>query len=243
MALDVPALILVGGLGTRLRSVLNDRPKPLAPVGGRPFVTFLLDQLQAAGCRRVTLCTGYRSQQVAEAIGSRFGSLEVTYSVEPEPLGTGGAVRLAMSQAPGELFLVMNGDSYVNCSLGEFFEWHRAHGCPGSLVLTRVADAGRFGTVEVDEAGRIQSFREKEGLSRPGWINAGVYLLPRRWVEALPAGPMSLERDGFPVWLRDGLGGFAREAAFLDVGTPETLAQAEAFFAAARPGDDASGDI
>jgi NDP-sugar pyrophosphorylase family protein len=233
--IDIPALILVGGLGTRLRSVLPDRPKALAPVAGRPFLSFLFDQLQAAGVRRAVLCTGYRAHQVEETFGSRYGDLALSYSHEETPLGTGGALRLALPRLDAELALVLNGDSYVDCSLAEFHAWHREHGFAGSLVLTWVEDAARFGTVDVGATGRIQAFREKQGLSRPGWINAGIYLLPRQLLEALPADRrVSLEREAFPAWLLGGLGGCARRAAFLDVGTPESLAQAEAFLAGVR---------
>jgi NDP-sugar pyrophosphorylase family protein len=233
--IDIPALILVGGLGTRLRSVLPDRPKALAPVAGRPFLAFLLDQLQAAGVGRAVLCTGYQAHQVEETFGPRYGDLSVAYSREETPLGTGGALRLALPQLGADLALVLNGDSYVDCPLAEFHAWHRAHGFAGSLLLTWVEDAARFGTVEADAAGRIQAFREKQGLSRPGWVNAGVYLLARRLLETLPAGrPVSLEREAFPAWLGEGLGGYARRAAFLDVGTPESLAQAERFLVAVR---------
>jgi NDP-sugar pyrophosphorylase family protein len=232
---DVAALILVGGLGTRLRPVLNDRPKALAPVAGRPFLAFLLDQLQAAGIRRAVLCTGYRAQQVEETFGPRYGDVALAYSREETPLGTGGALRLALPQLQEELALVLNGDSYVDCPPAEFHAWHSTHGFAGSLLLTWVEDAARFGTVETDGSDRIAAFREKQGVARPGWINAGVYLLARRLLQELPEGrPVSLEREMFPAWLARGLGGYARRAAFLDVGTPDSLAQAETFLAGVR---------
>jgi NDP-sugar pyrophosphorylase family protein len=233
--IGIPALILAGGLGTRLRSVLADRPKALAPVAGRPFLSLLFDQLLAAGVRRAVLCTGHRAHQVEEVFGSRYRDLALTYSREETPLGTGGALRFALPQLDAELALVLNGDSYVDCSLAEFHAWHRAHGLAGSLLLAWVEDAARFGTVDVDATGRIRAFREKQGLVRPGWINAGVYLLARPLLETLPAGrTVSLEYEAFPAWLAGGLGGYARRAAFLDVGTPESLAQAEAFLAGVR---------
>jgi NDP-sugar pyrophosphorylase family protein len=231
----VPALVLVGGLGTRLRSVLPDRPKALAPAAGRPFLTFLFDQLLAAGVRRAVLCTGYRAHQVEETFGSRYGQLGLTYSREETPLGTGGALRHALPHLDGDRALVLNGDSYVDCSLDEFHAWHREHGFAGSLLLAWVEDAARFGTVEVDATGRIRVFHEKQGRAVPGWINAGVYLLARSLLERLASDrPVSLEREAFPVWLAEGMGGWARRAAFLDVGTPESLARAEAFLAGVR---------
>lgn len=232
---EVPAVILAGGLGTRLRGVLADRPKVLAPVAGRPFLSYLLDQLQTAGLRRAVICSGYLGEQLEAAFGDRFGALSLTYSREPAPLGTGGALRLATLHLQSELALVLNGDSFVDGSLTDFLAWHRAQACPGSLLLTWVPDTGRFGTVAVNAAGRIVAFREKEGLAQPGWINAGVYLLSRRLCESLPADrPVSLEREAFPNWLADGLGGFTCRAAFLDIGTPESLARAEAFFTDVR---------
>ena len=144
-------------------------------------------------------------------------------------LPTKGGIRYAPHVDADEA-LVLNGDSYVDCPPSEFHAWHRQHGFPGSILLTWVEDAARFGTVEVDATGRIQAFREKQGLAQPGWINAGVYLLPRRLLETIPEGQaVSLEHSVFPNWLAAGLGGYARRAAFLDVGTPESLAQAEAF--------------
>lgn len=228
---DLPALILAGGLGTRLRGVLADRPKVLAPVAGRPFLSYLLDQLQAAGVRQVILCSGYGADQLEATLGTRHGSLALAYSREPEPLGTGGAIRLALPHVAAEAMLVLNGDSYVDCSLSDFMAWHWGRAFAGSLLLTRVPDAARFGTVEVDGQGAIRSFREKRGMAEPGWINAGIYLLSRRLVEKLPQGrAVSLEREAFPLWLTEGLGGYQRQAAFLDIGTPESLAQADAFF-------------
>jgi histidinol-phosphate phosphatase family protein len=229
--LNVTALILAGGLGTRLHTVLPDRPKVLAPVAGRPFLSYLLDQLQTAGIRRTVLCTGHRGNQLETAFGPRYAGMDLTYSREETPLGTGGALRLALPHVEGNLALVLNGDSYVDGSLPEFYAWHGAHSFPGSLLLTSVADTERFGTVDFDPDGRILAFREKEGLVQPGWINAGIYLLSRCLLESLAAGqPVSLEREAFPAWLAGGLGGFPCRSAFLDIGTPESLAQAEAFF-------------
>jgi NDP-sugar pyrophosphorylase family protein len=234
--MDIPALILAGGLGTRLRGVLADRPKVLAPIAGRPFLSYLLDQLEAAGVRRVVLCSGHQGDQLETAFGGRYRRLVLSYSRESEPLGTGGALRLAVPSVSGDWLLALNGDSYVDCPLQEFSAWHQQHAFAGSILLTRVADAGRFGTVTVAAGGAIQSFQEKRGLPEPGWINGGIYLLSRRLVAALPQGrAVSLEREAFPAWLAEGLGGYQRTAPFLDIGTPESLARAEAFLKALRP--------
>jgi NDP-sugar pyrophosphorylase family protein len=229
---DVPAIILAGGLGTRLRDVLPNVPKVLAPVRGRPFLAYLLDHLAIAGFRWVTLATGHQAGAVERTFGSTYKGLQLRYSREDRPLGTGGALRLAAASLDAKFLLALNGDSHVACELPPFLAWHRASGLAGSLLLVRVADAGRFGTVTTDEGGGIRAFEEKRGVAEPGWINAGVYLLSRELLLSLPEGQVvSLERDAFPRWLPAGLGGYRVEAPFLDIGTPESLARAEEFLA------------
>jgi len=224
-------MILAGGLGTRLRGVLVDKPKVMAPVLGRPFLTYLFDQLIYAGIKRIILCTGYKSEQIEEAFGSQYRSCELVYSRENEPLGTGGALRNAYSLVKSEHCLAMNGDSYVNADLNAFMKWHFATGFEGSLLLTRVPDAGRFGTVETDVNGKITAFKEKQGLAVPGSINAGIYLFSRKLLENIPTDhAVSIERETFPEWVGKGIGGFCVETEFIDIGTPETLAATEAFF-------------
>src|SRR5690606_29996425 len=197
-----------------------------------PFIMHLLDRLEAAGWREVVLCTGYLSEQVEAALGSQYKSLRLTYSVEHEPLGTAGALRLAVEQVEADSCLVMNGDSFVDADLAAFRHWHEAHTFPGSLLLTYVNDAARFGTVEVTEEGRIHRFLEKQGKAEPGWINAGVYLLPCVWLQALSAGQaISIERECFPAWVQRGLGGFRTRSNFIDIGTPESLKRAALIFA------------
>jgi D-glycero-alpha-D-manno-heptose 1-phosphate guanylyltransferase len=231
---EIPAIILAGGLGTRLRNVLPGTPKGLAPVRGRPFLAHLLAALANASVRCVTLATGHAADVVETTFGSDFNGMTLSYSREDRPLGTGGALRRAAAGLDADLVLALNGDSHVACDLPGFLDWHRGHGLPGSLVLARVADAGRFGTVKVDEQSVIRAFEEKRGVAEPGWIIAGVYLLTRELLLGLPKGESSLERDGFPRWLAGGLGGYRTEAPFLDIGTPESLAEAEAFFGGLR---------
>ena len=227
-SVSLTAVILAGGVVTRLRGVVRDRPKVLAPVGGRPFLAYLLDQLEAAGVRKVVLCTGYLGEQIRQELGHAYGNLALAYSQESEPLGTAGALRLAPSRIDDELWLVMNGDSYVDADLNEFLAWHQEHQYAGSILLTWVENAARYGTVDVDAEGAIRAFHEKQGRAVPGWINAGLYLLSRRLVESLPLGRvLSMEREVFPEWVSLGLGGFCTRATFIDIGTPESFAEAE----------------
>jgi D-glycero-alpha-D-manno-heptose 1-phosphate guanylyltransferase len=226
------AAILAGGLGTRLRSLFEDRPKVLAPVAGRPFLSYLLDQVAATGIRKVVLCTGHLGGQVEATFGERYGALQLSYSCEPAPQGTAGALRLALPCSQSDPLLVLNGDSYCDVALADFASWHHARtGGPGSLLLTWVDDAARYGTVAVDDDDVVQFFREKTGQSAPGWINAGIYILSRRLLLSIPDRPgVSIEREVFPMWVGRGLTAHRVQAPFIDIGTPESYAQAERFF-------------
>jgi D-glycero-alpha-D-manno-heptose 1-phosphate guanylyltransferase len=228
----VTALVLAGGFGTRLRSVISDRPKVLADVHNRPFITYLLDQLVDSGVRNAVLCTGYMADLVEKTLGKSYRGMRLRYSCETEPLGTGGALRLALSQVDSDLVLAMNGDSYCDADLKTFIEWHTTQDFLGSLLLTNVDDTGRYGLVRTDEAGRVLSFEEKGSVSGPSWINAGIYLLPRELLTEIALGSaVSLERDMLPNWIQQSFGGFQCPSQFLDIGLPESYAETEAFFA------------
>ena len=231
MITGLTAVILAGGLGTRLRSVVSDRPKVLAAVRGRPFLTFLLDRLVEGGLRHVVLCTGYLGGQVQAEFGDSYGDLRLVYSEEPSPLGTAGALRLALPLFESDPVLVMNGDSFCDVDLGAFFDWHVAHGAHGTLALVKAPDeAQRYGQVQTDGDGRVISFNEKTGQGDGTWINAGVYMLGVPLISEIPTdGAVSLERDVFPAWAGRGLYGYQLQGGFLDVGTPETYAAAEKF--------------
>jgi NDP-sugar pyrophosphorylase family protein len=234
MLSETTAAILVGGLGTRLRSAVADRPKALAEVAGRPFLAYLLDQLVEAGVQHVVLLTGHLGHLVSAALGSRYRGLSLAYSQESSPLGTAGALRLALPQLASSSVLVMNGDSYCGADLRAFWEWRSARAPEAALVLAQVPDVDRFGSVHTDEAGRVLSFLEKGGAHGPGWINAGIYALSRGLLAEIPDGrAVSLEHECFPAWLGR-LGAWRSNAAFLDIGIPESYAAAEAFFASRR---------
>jgi D-glycero-alpha-D-manno-heptose 1-phosphate guanylyltransferase len=228
----VTAAILAGGMGTRLRPCVADRPKVLADVRGRPFLSYLLDQLEHHEIRNVILCSGHLGEQVHAAFGDSYGKLRLAYSRELSPLGTAGALRLALPLLHSESVLIMNGDSFCDVDLGDFLSWHYKRGANGSLVLVRRFDTTRSGRVEVDAEGRITRFEEKGGRTGSGWINAGIYLLTQRLLRTIPvSGVVSLEQKLFPGWINDGLYGYQSGGCFLDIGTPETYALVEQFFA------------
>jgi len=227
------AILLAGGRGTRLQPVLPETPKVIAEIGGRPFITFILDQLQEAGIARVILATGYRGGQVRRALGESYRHMQLLYSEEPCLLGTGGAVRFALQTgcASSAQVMVLNGDSFIDTNLGTFYLWHCDRNDGPSLLLTTVPDAARFGTVTIAEDARITAFHEKRGSVEAGLINAGVYVFPRDWLMSLPGEcALSLEREVLPKWLGQGVYGYSVNASFLDVGIPEALRQAECFF-------------
>jgi NDP-sugar pyrophosphorylase family protein len=228
-------MILVGGQGSRLRSVVADRPKPLAEVDGRPFLTYLFDQLLTAGLSDVVLCVGYRGAQVRETFGDSYGHLRLKYSEESTPLGTGGAVRAALPLSAEDPLFVLNGDSFFDLDFSALAEQYRSCAASAVLALAHVDNTERFGRVTLDALDRIQSFEEKGVHRGKGWINAGVYLLSHSLLQAMPTETVvSLERDCFPHWIGAGLYGLRGAGKFLDIGTPESYATAVDFFAPQR---------
>ena len=233
---NVTPLILAGGLGTRLRSELPDLPKALAPLGGRPFLEHLLDRMARAGFQRAVLCVGYRADMIQEAIGNDHQGLEVLYSRENVPLGTGGALRHALSLAPTPWLLACNGDSTADVALDGFVRWHFQTPRRASLVAARVEDAARYGRLSLDPAGRIRRFEEKGSTPGPGWINAGIYLLPWDLIADIsPERFLQLEQDVFPGLANEAFFAFPAEGGFIDIGTPESYAMAKEWFRLATP--------
>ena len=223
------AVILAGGLGTRLRSVVPDKPKVLADVGGRPFIEYLLDQLAQAGVQSVVLCTGYLGDQIQDRLSTAYNKIALHYSREPHPLGTGGALRLALPMLESDTVVVLNGDSYCGARLNEFVVWHTKRQSHATILLTETEDTRRFGRVQIDDKGRILRFSEKTDTQGPGWINAGIYLVERQMIESIETGrAVSIEREVFPGWIGKGLHGFPSEGRLWDIGLPSAYAQANA---------------
>jgi D-glycero-alpha-D-manno-heptose 1-phosphate guanylyltransferase len=229
-ALD--AIVLAGGLGTRLRGVVADRPKVLADVAGRPFLTRVLDQLVAAGVRSAVVSTGYMADMIEAAIGTQYRGLSIRYSRENEPLGTGGAMRLALEKTMSDPLLALNGDSFCDANIQTLCAYHNQKTARATLLLTSVEDTSRFGRVETNADGAVTRFEEKGGASVPGWINAGVYCLAREVIAGIPASrAVSIEHEVFPTLIGMAVYGFRVHSAFIDIGTPHSYAEAERFFA------------
>lgn len=228
-------IVLAGGLGTRLRASVPDLPKPLAPVAGRPFLAWLLDMHAAQGVRKVILAVGYRAGQVRLAIGSRWQGMDVVYSEETEPLGTGGAIALALGKVAGDAVHVVNGDTFLRYGLAGLEQATRAGGAAIGVALARVPDVGRYGAVDLDAAGRVLAFREKGGTGE-GLINAGSYYLADPGaVTVAGQARFSFEADILQPAVGQGrVLGWDEARNFIDIGVPEDYARAQLLFLGAQ---------
>ena len=234
----VSAFVLCGGLGTRLRPVLADRPKSMALISGTPFLQLLLDRLKSQGVSDVILGTGYMAEKIERYFGSgnKF-AMRIRYSRENEPLGTGGALKLA-EPLISDPVLVLNGDSYLEWKLVPLLELFTAKDADLVIVLQAVADVARYGSVALNQDGRVTEFIEKGTRAGPGLINAGVYLLRKQIVRDLPAGSaISLEREVFPRLLDRGVYGLVCTGLFIDIGIPDDFNRAQMVLAS-RVGTD-----
>ena len=228
--IDVPAVLLVGGKGARLRSVVPSTPKPLAAVGGKSFLELLVRQLHNQGIRRLVMCSGYLADQIDNKFGDGSAwDVQIRYSRETHPLGTAGAIKLAERELKEDPeFLVMNGDSFLEIDFRRLVCVHREGKALVTMAVLPVENAARYGTVQVDCRKRVSGFTEKSGIDAPGLINAGVYVFGRSVFEHIPEGATSLERDVFPRILDLGMQAVEQSGMFIDIGTPEDYARAQA---------------
>jgi len=222
-------IILAGGLGTRLGPRVKDIPKPMAAIAGRPFLCWLLDRLAHEGFRRIILSVGYRRAAIMEGLGSRHGNIELGYAIEDQPLGTGGAIRHAMTLLNPGLRAVwaMNGDTISALRHQEMFAAHAATSAHMTMALARIGDASRYGAVVVRD-NRVVGFTAG-GMPGAGVINSGTYLLsPKVFAGADWPEVFSFERDFLP-WAMDRVHVrlFETEGWFLDIGVPEDFDRAQ----------------
>jgi len=224
------AIVLAGGRGTRLSGMVPDRPKPMAPVAGRPFLEILLGWLDRQGVRHAVISLGYRAEDISSHFGERFRRLQLSYEVERTPLGTGGAVRAALQHCGGDHALVLNGDTYVDVELSDLEACWTARRRP-IVVGCEVDDTGRFGRLEID-GDSVVRFLEKTG-GGPGVVNAGCYVLPTDCLAGYdPGRPFSLEAEFLvPAAARGELSAFVTGGLFIDIGVPEDYQRAQALLA------------
>jgi len=223
--MKVDLILLVGGKGTRLREVVSDRPKPLAPIRGTPFLDLLLNKLMSSPTiGNIILATGYKSEQMQE----RYQTKRILISEEQEPLGTGGAIKKALPLAKSDPVFVLNGDSYIEVDFADFLDFHRRSRADITFCTREVEDVSRYGALTVDKRGRITSFTEKSARGGRGIISAGIYLMQRHILDSFPPAQfLSVETDCFPKLLDKALFSYTAPGYFIDIGTKESYMAAQ----------------
>lgn len=222
-------VILSGGFGLRLRDVIGEIPKPMAPIGGRPFMELLLGQLKRHGFSRVVLSVGYRHEVIHEYFGDEACGLKLVYSIETSPLGTGGALRQAENCINTENIVIMNGDSYTDADLSALVRKHSASDAAVTVVVIPETrnDAG---SVVMDSNGKVTNFAEKRPIAGSRYLSAGIYELSRELIRTVPSNvKISLETELFPQWLAGGksIETLVYNGKCIDIGTPERYQMAQ----------------
>ena len=226
------AVILAGGMGTRLNPVVPDRPKPMAEINGRPFLEYLLDFLTGQGIEKIILSVGFRHQMILSHFGSSYKNAVLLYAVENFPMGTGGGIRNALANVSSEKVFIVNGDTFFRISLAIMEEEFNRNNADMMLALHPVSDPGRYGNVITGADGRILRFAEKTEATGTSLINGGIYLMKKDIFSEFdfPAA-FSLEKE----FLEKNAGtlrffGISFDTDFIDIGIPETYRQASFFF-------------
>lgn len=226
------AIVLVGGEGTRLRPLTSDVPKPALTLVDRPFLAYMIEWLAGHGVTEVVLACGFLPDVLRAALAGEEerAGVRIRYAVEPEPLGTAGAIRFAadtLGEDLDERFLALNGDVLTDLDLTALTNAHRERGARATIALHPVEDSAAYGLVSVDGEGAVTEFVEKTGEEVPGEINAGMYVLERSVLDLIPPGEnVSIEREVFPRLAGDRLGALCLDGYWMDIGTPERYLQA-----------------
>lgn len=226
------AIVLAGGFGTRLQQVVSDVPKPMAPMddAGTPFLSYLLRELARQGVTRVVLAIGYLGEQIQAYFGDTFAGMTIRYVVEDVPLGTGGAVKLALKECMSQDIFVLNGDTFFAADLSAMMTAHRSLRADLTLAAREMCDFDRYGTLDVAADGRVLAFREKMFCQR-GYINGGIYCLSPSIQGGLPEGRFSLEQDFMEKRVRElQMYAFISQGYFVDIGIPADYEKAKAAF-------------
>lgn len=225
---EIDVVILAGGRGKRLREVVRDRPKPMVEINGQPFLDILINYAQTFGFGRFILCVGHMSGFIMDYYRRKETAGQISFSVENELLGTGGAVKNAEKLIGTNPFMVMNGDSFCPVNLSEFIDFHERKRAIVSMVVSRIEDSRDYGALMLDNSKKIAQYAEKK--KDGGYINAGIYLFERAVFSIIPPGiKYSLEYDLFPKLVGQDFYGFPTSESMIDIGTPDRLANAEKF--------------
>ena len=222
------AIILAGGLGTRLRSVLPDLPKCMAPVNGRPFLFYIIDYFQKQGIEKFIFSLGYKHEIISAGIKEKYPALAVEFVIERQPLGTGGAIQLAVEKAKGKDVLILNGDTLFEVDMEALALFHKRSGSACTLTLKPMTNFERYGVVELEDDDHIKSFKEKQHYDK-GLINGGVYILNTgRFRQQKRPEKFSFEKDYLEVFFSAmPMYGCVQDKYFIDIGIPEDFERAQ----------------
>jgi len=227
---NIDVVILCGGLGKRLRAAVSDRPKAIAQVDGEPFLDILIKYVASFGFKRFVLCIGYMGESIIEHYNKGVASLNIVFSKEKEPQGTGGAIKLAQELIKSDNFLVLNGDSFCKIDFDKFYEFHLSKKAMLSVALAVISDDQSSGIVTLDSSKRMTGFKEKIKPSKENYRSVGIYLMDRKIFKFMDRNaPFSLEVDIFPALVEKDCYGYCCADDFIDIGTPENLAKAGDF--------------
>lgn len=228
---EIDVVILCGGTGSRLREIVDDRPKPMAQINQQPFLDILIDYFCGFGFSRFVLCTGHMSEVIQDYYCPRSSSLEFIISDEHIRLGTAGSIKNAEKFIQSDPFLVTNGDSFCPVNLTEFYDFHLLKQARMSMAVVESEETTNSGLVTLDGLQRIISFEEKKAKARTGHINAGIYLFQKNILSLIPENTKySLEYDLFPKLTNQGSFAFVSRETLIDIGTPEQYERARSFF-------------
>lgn len=228
------AIILAGGFGTRLKSVVNDLPKPMAPICNKPFLMYLLVHLKKQGFQKVVLSVGYKHEKIIEYFGNEYLGIKIFYAIENEPLGTGGAIAFALKLCENEQVAILNGDTFFEVNLAEMEKAHLQNGADLSIGIKKMQEFDRYGTIEYNSSYKLTAFLEKE-YKTEGYINAGVYLIRKNFLNELHLPPkFSFEKEVMEAHYKDKKFYVYEKDShkyFIDIGIPDDYAKAENDFA------------
>jgi len=225
------AVILAGGLGTRLRSVVKDVPKPMADINGKPFLEYIFRYLEHYGIKKVILAIGYKADIVKNYFGKKFNNLSIIYSEEKELLGTGGAIKQAVKLSEGDNLFVLNGDTFFDVDLRKAYEFHKNKKSILTIMLKQMVNVDRYGIIEIDSSCRIKKFSEKY-KKNSGYINGGIYLLNKKFLLSLDLPEkFSFEKDFLEKnYKLYNFYGLVFDSYFIDIGVPEDYEKAKKDF-------------
>ena len=223
------AIILAGGFGTRLKHIVSDRPKPMAPINGTPFLSYVMKKISLAGIKHIVLSTGYLHNKIEAFYKDSFNGINISYACEFEPLGTGGAIMFALEKTTTDTVLVLNGDTLFNIDFEYFDTFFQDKKTPLCVALRHEKEVARYGSVEINSANKILAFTEKNKTNGKGLINGGIYLLKKNWLKNLPLPEtFSFEKEILEKLYRENeFYGLPFDEYFIDIGVPEDYLRAQ----------------